>query len=276
MDCSDARWKGWQACLQSRLAEADPQLDVQCHVVAFVVASIGWADVNASEDSMISISGVRVVEVWLSERTTLFWFLDSLLHAVATSIVSSHPKAGIWFAVVCIHRPPSQPWGCPPPISRVARWRCRSCYPQCVGAWIGIEWVPHFHPSMVSNVWVLLRTSFWVSVLLSMSQCNAHIDGPIQLAQYCQAIRLPHLLLNHPKWSPAVPGFRQSTFGMSNYHLCHAHLFAGSKCETHSAKPNLLNVHRGRSCDQHPTSPRSASHHQVAHLQCKRWSRLQQ
>ena len=50
----------------------------------------------------------------------------------------------------------------------------------------------------------------------------------------------------------------------------HAHLFAGSKFETHSAKPNLLNVHRGRSCDQHPTSPTSASHHQVAHLQCKR------
>ena len=51
----------------------------------------------------------------------------------------------------------------------------------CVGAWIGMEWVPHFHPSMVSNVWVLLRTCFWVSVVLSMSQCNAH-TGPTPAA----------------------------------------------------------------------------------------------
>ena len=46
-------------------------LMANANVVAFVVASIGWADVNAPEDLMISISEVRVVEVSLSERTTL-------------------------------------------------------------------------------------------------------------------------------------------------------------------------------------------------------------
>ena len=42
-----AEKKGSQACLESRLVEADRQRDAQRHVVVSVVVSIGWAGVDA-------------------------------------------------------------------------------------------------------------------------------------------------------------------------------------------------------------------------------------